>query len=293
MKPAALLEPMDMPNPYFPVKVHHNKANQYGKIMFTNHWHKHIELLFCLSGKAIIECNSVPYTMEANDLIVLNSNDLHAGVAASKDLFYYALIFDPDILHSPFFDAAETKFITPITQNLILFSHKIVSDMEIKSCILSIVKELDDQQLGYELSIKSHLFRILTLLLRNYVAQVLTVNDHPMRMKNLNRFTPIFQFIEAAYQEELTVEALADMAGLSRFHFSRLFKELTGRSVTEYVNGIRIGRAEYLLYNTSMTVSEIALAAGFHDIYYFSRIFKKFKNIAPTDMRKNRSSKGV
>jgi transcriptional regulator GlxA family with amidase domain len=83
------------------------------------------------------------------------------------------------------------------------------------------------------------------------------------------------------------------MAGLSRFHFSRLFKELTGRSVTEYVNGIRIGRAEYLLYNTTMTVSEIALAAGFHDIYYFSRIFKKFKNVAPTEMRKNRSSKGV
>jgi AraC-like DNA-binding protein len=290
MKPAALLEPMDMPNPYFPVKVHRTEINEYGKILFTNHWHKHIEFLFCLSGKAIIECNSVPFTMETDDLIVVNSNDLHAGVSASKDLFYYALIFDPEILHSPFFDATETKFITPIMQNLIMFSHKIIHDSEIKSCILAIVKELDNQQLGYELSIKSHLFRILTLLLRNYVAQVLTINDHTMRMKNLNRFAPIFQSIEAAYQEEITVDSLADMAGLSRFHFSRLFKELTGRTVTEYVNGIRIGRAEYMLYNTTMTVSEIALASGFHDIYYFSRIFKKFKNAAPTDMRKNRSS---
>lgn len=288
MKPAALLEPMDMPNPYFPVKVHRTSTDEYSKILFPNHWHKHIEFLFCLSGKAIIECNSVSYTLEANELIVLNSNDLHAGVSVSKDLFYYALIFDPAILHSPIFDATETKFITPITQNLILFAHKIVNDEAIKACILAIVKELDDQQLGYELSIKSHLYRIITLLLRNYVAQVLTANDHTLRMKNLQRFAPILQYIEATYQEELSVEALAEMAGLSRYHFSRLFKELTGRSITEYVNGIRIGRAEYLLYNTTLTISEIALAAGFHDIYYFSRIFKKYKNLAPTAMRKNR-----
>lgn len=288
MKPAALLEPMDMPNPYFPVKVHRYQTDEYGKILFTNHWHKHIEFIFCLSGKAIIECNSVPYTLEANELIVLNSNDLHAGVSVSKDLFYYALIFDPILLQSPVFDATETKFITPITQNLILFSHKIANDEAIKACILEIVNELGDQQLGYELSIKSYLYRILTLLLRNYVAQVLTVNDHTLRMKNLQRFAPILQYIEATYQEELSVEALAEMAGLSRFHFSRLFKELTGRSVTDYVNGIRIGRAEYLLYNTTLTISEIALAAGFHDIYYFSRIFKKYKQMAPTVMRRNR-----
>jgi AraC-like DNA-binding protein len=288
MKPVALLEPMDMPNPYFPVKVHRTEVDEYGKILFPNHWHKHIEFLFCLSGKAVIECNSVPYTMEANEIIVLNSNDLHAGVSVSKDLFYYALIFDPVLLHSPIFDATETKFITPITQNLILFSHKIEQDEAIKACILEIIRELGEQQLGYELSVKSHLYRILTLLLRNYVAQVLTVNDHALRMKNLQRFAPILQYIEATYQDELSVEALAEMAGLSKFHFSRLFKELTGRSITEYVNGIRMGRAEYLLYNTAMTISEIALAAGFHDIYYFSRIFKKYKNIAPTVMRKNR-----
>jgi AraC-like DNA-binding protein len=288
MKPAALLEYMDMPNPYFPVKVHKSAENEYGKILFANHWHKHIEFLFCLSGKAVIECNYIPYTMEPNDLIVLNSNDLHGGISASKDLFYYALIFDPAVLQSPIFDATETKFITPITQNLIMFSHKIKNNVEIKSCIIAIVKELNDQQLGYELSIKSHLFRILTLLLRHYVAQVLNVNDQLSRMKNLERFAPILQYIEAAYQEELSVDSLAEMAGLSRFHFSRLFKELTGRSVTEYVNGVRIARAEYLLYNTTMTVSEIAVASGFHDIYYFSRIFKKIKNAAPTDMRKNR-----
>ncbi|QGQ98245.1 AraC family transcriptional regulator [Paenibacillus psychroresistens] len=290
MKPAALLEPMDMPNPHFPVKVHRTTIDEYGKLLFPNHWHKHIEFLFCLSGKAIIECNSVPFTMETDDLIVVNSNDLHAGVSASTDLFYYALIFDPEILHSPFFDATETKFITPIMQNLIMFSHKITCDLELKSCFLAIVKELKDQQLGYELSIKSYLFRILTLLLRNYVAQVLTVNDHTIRMKNLNRFAPILQCIEESYQEELTIDLLADMAGLSRFHFSRLFKELTGKTVTEYVNGIRIGRAEYLLYNTAMTVSEIAIASGFHDIYYFSRIFKQYKHVTPTDMRKNRST---
>jgi AraC-like DNA-binding protein len=285
IKPNAMLEPMDMPNPYFPIKVHRCKANQYGQIMFTNHWHKHIEFLYFISGKAAIECNSIEYIAQSGELIVMNSNDLHAGVSLSDDLFYYAIILDPSLVQSHAMDAVETKFITPIKENLILFNNKIEHDLPIKNNLLSIVRELDNQELGYELSIKSHLFAILTLLLRSYVAQILTFNDYKARMINLERFTPILEYIDSNFHQEITVELLADQAGLSRFHFSRLFKELTGKSVTDYVNNARIRRAEYLLRNTPLTISEIALTVGYRDIYYFSRIFKKYKNVPPSQMQ--------
>jgi AraC-like DNA-binding protein/mannose-6-phosphate isomerase-like protein (cupin superfamily) len=285
VKPDALLEPMDMPDPYFPVKVHRCRGNEYGQILFPNHWHKHIELLLFESGQALIECNSIPYTLKAGDFVFVNSNDLHSGVALSDDVVYFAIIFDPALLKSESLDAVETKFITPIIQNLILFHNKIELNSELKSCLHRIISELEQHQFGYELSVKSLLYQALTLFIRHHVAEVLTLNDYKTRIKNLERFTPILQYIEAQYNKELSVEQLAAQTGLSRFHFSRMFKELTGRTLTEYINGVRIRRAEYLLCNTPMTVSEVALATGFHDIYYFSRMFKKAKNVPPSRMQ--------
>jgi AraC-like DNA-binding protein len=287
MKPAALLEQMNMPEPAFPVKVNHCRANEYGFTLFRNHWHKHIEMLYFMSGKAEVDCNGITIQAKAGDLIFLNSNDLHAGISLSEDLFYYALIFDPDVLRSQSIDAIETKYMLPIVQNLILFPNRIEQVGDYRDDFMSIVRELGGREFGYELSVKSRLFRMLTLLIRGSASRGQTVKNYRSRMRQLERFTPVLAFIEDHFQEDLSVELLARKAGLSRFHFSRLFKQLTDRSVTEYVNDMRLRRAEYLLYNTQLTVSEIALAVGYRDIYYFSRMFKKWRCVPPSDIRRN------
>lgn len=286
-RPLSLQEPMDMPNRFFPIKVHYCTADEYGKALFNHHWHNHIEFLYFTKGSAMIELNSVPYEVCEGDLVVVNSNDLHYGVSQCDDLVYYAMIVDIKLLHSHSVDAIETKFITPITQNQILFASKISGDAEIITCISSLIQELSQRDLGYELSIKSYLYRILTILLRRYGTNKMTTEDDQLRLKNLERFTPVFQHIEEHYQEDLTVELLSGIAGLSRFHFSRLFKELTGRTVTDYINTLRINKSEYLLRNSQMNISEIALSTGFKDIYYFSRSFKKYKNLSPSELRKS------
>jgi AraC-like DNA-binding protein len=285
--PEALREFMPMPDPHFPFKIHPCRKVEHGATLFQHHWHEHLEFIYCTSGKAMIECNSVPLTVEAGDLVVVNSNELHYGVSLSDDLLYYAMIVDISLLHSHSPDAIETKFITPISQNHILFQNRIFNDQEINICMVSLVRELEVKEPGYELSIKSHLYRILTILFRHYVAPTESIDGYKMRMKNLERFTPILSYIAENYQGPLSVNLLAGMVGLSRFHFSRIFKELTSRTVTEYINVIRINKSEFLLRNTPMNISEIALATGFSDIYYFSKVYKKFKKEPPSKLRKN------
>jgi AraC-like DNA-binding protein/mannose-6-phosphate isomerase-like protein (cupin superfamily) len=287
-KPALLREPMDMPDPHFPIKVNRCSSDRHGQVVFSHHWHEHLEFLYFVSGEATIECGSTVINAKAGDLIVVNSNELHYGISQSDDLFYYALIADISLLHSQSIDAVEAKFITPITQNRLIFQNHITNDeAAIQACMLPLIKELTDRELGYELAIKSYLYRLLTILLRKYVHTVLTADGYIERIKNLERFAPIFQYIETHYKEDLSVEQLAGMANLSRFHFSRLFKELSGRTVTEYINATRINKSEFLLHNTPLTISEIAIAIGYQDIYYFSRTFKKYKKLAPSEVRKN------
>ncbi len=124
-RPLSLQEPMDMPNRFFPIKVHYTTTKEYGMTLFNHHWHNHLEFLYFTKGSAMIELNSVPYDVREGDLVVINSNDLHYGVSQCDDLVYYAMILDIKLLHSHSIDAIETKFITPISQNRILFASKI------------------------------------------------------------------------------------------------------------------------------------------------------------------------
>ncbi|WP_168123215.1 AraC family transcriptional regulator [Paenibacillus sp. HB172176] len=284
----SLREPMNMPDPSFPIKANLSRFDSSRSLLFPHHWHSHLEFLYIASGEAIIECGSTPYRAAPGDLVVINSNELHYGVNCSSELQYYVMITDTSLLHSQFADAAETKFIAPITQNRLLFRNLIRDDEVISSCVLSLVKELSERSFGFEMAVKSELYRLLTLLLRGHVATVLSNDEHHERMKNIERFEPVLHYIDTNFGSALTVDKLADIAGLSRFHFSRLFKDLTGRTVTEYITSTRLDKAEAMLLHSPLTVTEIAAATGFSDIYYFSRTFKKHKKTAPSSLRRPR-----
>lgn len=285
----SLREPMSMPNPSFPIKVYHLHYYNNGEILFPHHWHEHIEMLYFTHGEALIECGSTPLHVKSGDLVVINSNELHYGVNMSDHVTYYVLIADLSLLQSQFVDAAESKFITPISQNRLLLHNYIRDDQHAQQCIMNIFHELDQQQFGYELAVKAELYKLLTILVRNYFATELSQTEYMQRMKNIERFNPVFQHIEQHFSEELSVEMLADMIGLSRFHFSRLFKELCGRTVTEYITALRLDKAEYLLRHSSFSISEVALKTGFNDIYYFSKTFKKHKSCSPSALRASNS----
>lgn len=108
-----------MQNPLFPVCISFSTFGQ-NEHAFLNHWHEHSEFLNIKKGEGIIECNSVSYHVKLGDLIIVNSNELHSGYSLSNNFSYYCIIVDPSVLHSNFVGLCEIKYISPITQNLIL-----------------------------------------------------------------------------------------------------------------------------------------------------------------------------
>lgn len=284
---ASLREPMPMPNPAFPIKIHPPRRERFetGETLFSHHWHEHIEFLYFAAGSATIECGSVPYEFQAGDLCIVNSNELHYGIARSNDLSYYAMIVDISLLHSQSEDAVERKFISPITQRRMLFRNRIEKDERFTDCIMTIYAELAKEQAGFELAVKSDLYKLLALLVRGQAATMRNAEEYDSRIRELERLAPVFREIDDRYHEQLTVQELADLVGLSRYHFSRLFKRLTDKTPVEYMNLVRINKSERLLREGRMTISEVALATGFNDIYYFSRTFKKLKKMSPSAWR--------
>lgn len=287
MKDYSLYQKANLPDHDFPARVfrvhldHQQQEND-----FPNHWHESIEFLYFDNGEAVIECNSKPVPVSMGDLIVVNSNELHGLRSASEKTSYYCIIIDPQLLNSSFFDACDFKYITPIEKNLILFKNKISDDEQVIECIRTIIREYEAQKTGYELAIKAFIYWLLVLLLRSHVQRILSPHEYEERIKNLARLKNVLMYIGEHFLDKLTIDQLAHIASLSKSHFCYVFKKVTNRTLSDYVNHLRVNKAEYLLKTTDMNITEIALATGFNDINYFSRLFKEYKNESPRSVRK-------
>ncbi len=101
------------------------------------------------------------------------------------------------------------------------------------------------------------------------------------------RVLKVKNYIAKNYTEEIRLNTLADIAGMSPSAFSRFFKSHTGRTLSEYIIEQRLGYASRMLVDTTNSVAEICYACGFNNLSNFNRIFKKKKNCSPTEFREN------
>jgi AraC family transcriptional regulator len=88
--------------------------------------------------------------------------------------------------------------------------------------------------------------------------------------------------------EEFNLERLAAQAGLSRFHFQRLFKAATGVTPSRYHIDLRLNEARRLLRETKMSVIDVALEVGYTDPSHFARLFRRETGLSPSEYRRQR-----
>lgn len=101
----------------------------------------------------------------------------------------------------------------------------------------------------------------------------------------IEKFMQICDYITAHCTENLTVDELAVLAGFSKFHFIRLFKQFTNVTCYEYLIQKRIELAERLLIEPNLTITQVALQSGFGSLSSFNRVFKVSKNCTPTEYK--------
>lgn len=101
------------------------------------------------------------------------------------------------------------------------------------------------------------------------------------------KISNVVQLMNLEYQNPRSLEKYAALCNLSKYHFSRIFKEVTGFSPIEYRNMVRFNHAKSLLENTSLTIREISSMLGFAKASFFSDAFKKSIGISPKHYREN------
>lgn len=99
------------------------------------------------------------------------------------------------------------------------------------------------------------------------------------------RVLKVRNYIDQHYKDEIRLEQLANLVGMTPTAFSRYFKHRTGKNLSEYIGDIRLGHAARRLVDTSDTVAEICYCCGFNTLSNFNRQFRKRKGCNPTEFR--------
>ena len=257
------------------------------EFLFPLHSHREYELNFIENGKGVrrVVGDSVeeigPY-----ELTLVAGNELeHAweqGSCVEGDVREITIQFSPDIFPP---DLLNKSQFSSISKMLSKASHglnfSVRTIMRVYSYLdsLSSVTEPFNQYLNF--------LKILYELSQDEEARILASSSfaRATRDKESRRVMKVKQYVNDHYSEDLRLESLASLAGMTPPAFSRFFKSRTGRTLSDYIIDIRLGNAARLLVDTTQNVSEICYSCGFNNLSNFNRIFKAKRGYTPRDFR--------
>jgi AraC-like DNA-binding protein/mannose-6-phosphate isomerase-like protein (cupin superfamily) len=256
---------------------------------FTYPWHFHpeYEILYVIDGSGTSFVADSIEEFQSGDLALIGSTLPHFWRSDEKYLNsegklkvkYIVIQFPTGFLKDEIANYPEYHLIGDLLERAsrgIRFSADFVRGIEKKIIRLS-------KSSGFERII--HLQELLQALAKTQDYKLLAgeLYQHENLTFTNFRLTKVLQFLNTNYQRKIELETVADIANLHPAAFCRFFKEKTGKSLSEYVNDMRIGYACRLIIDGKLSVSQISYESGFNNLSNFNRTFKGHTKMTPTE----------
>ena len=237
-----------------------------------------MELVLCTSGSSLVIIDGKPYTASKGDIIIYNCRSYHQECTDQSDRFSLYCVgitgvripgLEPNCITKP--DAPK---VLHTGDSYALFK-------TLFSKIFDLVR-IDNFQ---NASLLRHYANVLLLETLPFCDQEESFAYHPESGKAALA-GQIFDYLAEHYTEKITLQMIGDALGLSSDYVSHLFKETYGYSPMQYVNALRVGKAQLQLLETDNKISDIAMDVGFNNIGNFNRAFYLFSGDSPREFRK-------
>lgn len=241
-------------------------------------WHPEIELLWLITGKIEVNVDGQSYTLEENDLLVINSNCGHATFATVPDSIAMRLHISPEFFTAQGIDVSEGRFE--------LNSKKEPRNPQFQMLRkdLSQLQLINNKTNTNKLRNNALIFKIAEILFGFFllhtkrsscsVGQKRIFLDHAI------------EYIEENCNGELTLEQLAKECNYSTTYLSKIFKTELGINFYEYLTRCRLQKGISMLAMTNKKVATISYEIGFSDVKAFNKAFRKHFGTTPSEYRK-------
>lgn len=161
-----------------------------------------------------------------------------------------------------------------------LLPHLIQSDPLVNQIGLALKRQLEGNCFGSSLYAESAAAFLGVHLLQHYSARKPVIREYQGGLPQ-NKLRAAIDYIQAHLADDISLEAMADYLGISRYHFCRMFKQSTGLSPHQYLIQCRVERAKQLLKQGKMGISDVAITCGFTHQSHLHRHFKRLTGVTP------------
>ncbi len=260
-------------NKDLPIKLFCQRIGSVGK-----HWHRSIEILLVLSGNMDVMVENEHYVLNENDLLLINSNQVHETY--SDDCVLIALQLRLSKFHMEWLDAEAPFFLCNSSQQ---GENK---NFDTIRCLIARLIQQNTSTSSYtRLLSYSHACQLIYELLAHFRTEP---PAFPRTRKQMERLGDIIRYIEDNYAKEITLTDLADREFLSPSYLSHFFEKNMNISILNYVTKIRIEHSiNYLLYTTK-SIEEIAQVCGFSNPRSYASFFQREYKMLPSRFRKEK-----
>ena len=259
---------------------------------FPLHWHDEIEITYIKKGCAdFYICNQL-YTAHEGDILISNTKYPHS-MQQYKDesADYFSILINTkllqqdmksEVIHDELIDK-----IRRIEDTSLIFPPFIKADSELAKILCpfldNIIKHRKECYSEYQLLVLGNILIVFNYLLKNTCSTDKNICEFRY---DFSKIKPAVHAVHNQYEQKLLIQQVASMCNLSKSHFMKLFKNITGKGFNEFLIEHRLHMASLMLKNTDDKLIDVSVNCGFENQSYFTRCFTKHFKMTPSQFRR-------
>ena len=262
----------------FPMTVNHDDLWSFEGKNVPIHWHNDLEINLIREGEAVFQVYQKSYRVRTGEGFLLNRNVPHScSSPGNEHVRYSTILVRPDFLYGDFGSDVERKCFQPFLQNsaipCIYLTGFDENGKEILQKLNQVEEAFDRKRFCYELKIKGLLCEAFAMILYGH-RQELT-KFVPANLQELERLEKMLNYLNMHFTEVISLQDLADQVHLSREVCCRLFKKMTGKTITGYLEEYRVNKSFSLVQSGQYSMTQITELVGFSNPSRFASAFRK------------------
>ncbi len=257
--------------------------------MNVRHMHSEYEIYYLLEGKRYYFIESETILIHPGTLLFIKKETIHKTTSVAGYPHYNRMLIElkQDWMED-FFQRLRVVTIEGFFEKCRVVELDAEGQRLAEQTILAISKEAHDREIGYEQMIRARLIELMLYIIRNKQMGPPIDSSGKQLSAKCCKVNEVAEYIQENCHKKLSLIWLGEHFFVSKCYLSRIFKEVTGFTVNEYLTVQRIKRGRRLLETTDYNITQISEMSGFESVTYFERVFKKQMGQTPFKYRKLR-----
>ena len=244
------------------------------------------EIHFVEQGSGSFYVGNRVYNVSPGDVVILHSMEGNSFHGENRLFRFFYVTFSFNGIVNP----QKIKELNKLLQEEI-FPFKLSETTNIRRILYSMHREITAKSLGHDFRLKLHLGSLVMEILDTW-NQEKGLEDirHMVSSNSYKLVNKVILYLQDNYNSDIRLDAVGKLVNLHPRYLCTLFRQITGKTISEFLRKFRIEKAKRLLLYTSLLITEIAFEVGYGNSQYFSKIFSQVEGMDPRSFRKTRKN---